>query len=84
MTDEPQKETPARKRGSNDDIWAQLGVEVNRELLEDLIFLRDLRERTQARRNMTWMALIGAFASAVIGALSVLLSNFFAHTGKLP
>lgn len=84
MTDEPQKETPARKRGGNDDIWAQLGVEVNRELLEDLIFLRDLRERTQARRNMTWMALIGAFASAVIGALSVLLSNFFAHTGKLP
>lgn len=84
MTDEQPKETPARKRGSNDDIWSQLGVEVNRELLEDLIFLRDLRERTQARRNMTWMALIGAFASAVIGALSVLLSNFFAHTGKLP
>lgn len=89
MTEEPQKETPARKRGSSEDIWERLGVDVNdpqsvRELMEDLVYLRDMRERVQARRNLTWMALMGAVASAVVGALSVLLSNFFAHTGKLP
>lgn len=89
MTDEPQKEPAARKRGSMEDIWAQLGVDVSdprsvRELAEDLYFLRDQREKTQTRRNMTWMAVVGAMASAIIGALSVLLSNFFAHTGKLP
>lgn len=90
MTDEPQKEPNPRKRAGLEDVWAQLGVDVSdprsvRELAEDLFFLRDQRERTQARRNMTWMALMGAIASAIIGALAVLLSSFFSHVGgKLP
>lgn len=90
MTEEPQKETPARKRGSIEDIWERLGVDVNdpqsvRELMEDLVYLRDLRERVQARRNLTWTVVMGAIASAIIGALAVLLSSFFSHVGgKLP
>jgi hypothetical protein len=71
---------------SASDIFQRIGIDIEdvdsvRELAADLYYLRRQRVGHQARVSMTWTTVISAVASAIVGALGVILASLL-HAGK--
>ena len=80
---------PAIRHMSDDtaDVFIKLGIDPYdvdslREMAADLYYLRRLRITHQTRVTMNWSTVISAIASAIVGALGVILSQFLSHRGS--
>lgn len=71
---------------SASDIFHRIGIDIDdvesvREVAADLYYLRRQRISHQSRVSMTWTTVISAVASAIVGAMGVILATLL-QAGK--